>query len=63
MIREKFSDATTLTIAHRLHTIIDSDRVIMLNNGVVCENGAPSVLIKNAGMFADLWHQYEQAHN
>jgi len=63
MIREKFSNATTLTIAHRLHTIIDSDRVIMLNNGVVCENGAPSVLIKNGGMFADLWHQYEQAHN
>lgn len=62
MIRTKFADATTLTIAHRLHTIIDSDRVIMLSNGVVSENGNPSVLIRNGGMFAELWAQYEQAH-
>ena len=63
MIRTKLANCTILSIAHRLHTIIDSDRVIMLNNGVVCENDNPSVLIKNGGMFAELWKQYEQAHN
>ena len=62
MIGEKFQNCTILSIAHRLHTIIDSDRVIMLSNGVVCENGNPTILIKNDGMFAQLWNQYEQAH-
>jgi len=32
-IRKSFRDCTVLTIAHRLHTIIDSDRVLVLEKG------------------------------
>lgn len=32
-IRTKFKDCTVLTIAHRLHTIMDSDRVMVLQGG------------------------------
>lgn len=47
-IRTEFSHCTVITIAHRLHTIMDSDRVIVLENGRVVENGAPENLIKNS---------------
>jgi ABC-type multidrug transport system fused ATPase/permease subunit len=37
MIRTKFSECTVLTIAHRLNTIIDSDRVLIMDKGHVGE--------------------------
>merc|ERR1712224_123358 len=37
MIRENFADVTVLTIAPRLHTIMDSDRVLALDDGKVAE--------------------------
>jgi ABC-type multidrug transport system fused ATPase/permease subunit len=46
MIRENFRDATVLTIAHRLNTILDSDRVLVLDNGRVAEFDAPDVLME-----------------
>lgn len=35
MIRNKFSECTVLTIAHRLHTIMDSDKVLVMDAGMV----------------------------
>lgn len=34
-IRSSFQDCTTLTIAHRLHTVLSSDRIMVLNQGQV----------------------------
>ncbi|CAH0557787.1 unnamed protein product [Brassicogethes aeneus] len=57
-IREKFSDCTVLTIAHRLHTIMDSDRVLVMDEGCIKEFDSPYILLKNTdGYFYSLVSQ------
>jgi ABC-type multidrug transport system fused ATPase/permease subunit len=46
-----FHDCTVLTIAHRLNTIIDCDRVLVLANGQVAEFDTPANLLRNAENF------------
>eukprot|EP00095_Tigriopus_kingsejongensis_P007287 maker-scaffold313_size211302-snap-gene-0.9 protein:Tk07287 transcript:maker-scaffold313_size211302-snap-gene-0.9-mRNA-1 annotation:"multidrug resistance-associated protein 1 isoform x4" len=46
-IRTEFSDCTVLTIAHRLNTIMDSSKVIVLDAGKVIEFDTPGKLLKN----------------
>uniref|UniRef100_A0A4W3IBQ5 Multidrug resistance-associated protein 4 n=1 Tax=Callorhinchus milii TaxID=7868 RepID=A0A4W3IBQ5_CALMI len=46
-IRERFEQCTVLTIAHRLNTIIDSDRILVLDAGRVTEYDEPYLLLKN----------------
>lgn len=46
-IRTEFKDRTILTIAHRLNTIMDSDRIVVLEQGEVAEFDTPDNLLKN----------------
>ncbi|XP_074036470.1 multidrug resistance-associated protein 1-like [Leptinotarsa decemlineata] len=46
-IETEFSDCTVLTIAHRLNTIMNSDRVIVLDKGKIIEFDTPSNLLKD----------------
>jgi ABC-type multidrug transport system fused ATPase/permease subunit len=47
VLKEHFSDRTIFTIAHRLDTIIESDRILVMNAGVVAEYDPPDVLLDN----------------
>merc|ERR1712205_127567 len=47
-VREAFSECTTLTIAHRLNTIMDSDKILFLDSGKVSEYDDPQTLLRNA---------------
>ncbi|KAG0301029.1 hypothetical protein BGZ98_008678 [Dissophora globulifera] len=54
-IRANFADCTVLTIAHRLNTIIESDKVLVMDGGVVAEFGEPYALLQNPdGAFTEL---------
>lgn len=54
-VRSEFQDATVLTIAHRINTIIDSDRVMVLDGGTLVEMETPQKLLGNPySMFAKL---------
>ncbi|KAL0951622.1 hypothetical protein HGRIS_008303 [Hohenbuehelia grisea] len=48
-IREELSGALVITIAHRLKTIIDYDRILLLDNGEVLEFGTPKELFSKPG--------------
>lgn len=47
LITEEFKDATVLTIAHRLNTIIKSDRVLVMDKGMAIEYDSPKALMAN----------------
>ncbi len=55
LIRDEFRDHTVISIAHRLETIADFDRVVVLDQGCVVENGPPEELLAVGGRFKELW--------
>lgn len=54
-IRTSFASTTMLTIAHRLNTIMDADRVLVLDQGMLVESGEPHDLLQNhQGIFSGM---------
>ncbi|XP_068114091.1 ATP-binding cassette sub-family C member 2 [Hyperolius riggenbachi] len=53
-IRSEFADCTVLTIAHRLHTIMDSNKVMVLDAGKIIEYNSPEKLLQSNGHFASM---------
>ena len=54
MLRERFKGTTLLTIAHRLNTIIDYDKVLVMNQGKAVEFDSPLTLLENDTLFSEL---------
>jgi ABC-type multidrug transport system fused ATPase/permease subunit len=53
-IREEFKDSTLLVIAHRLSTVRDFDRILVLGDGKVMEEGSPEELVGRKGVFWEM---------
>ena len=51
---------TTLVIAHRLSTVVDADRIVVLSDGAIAESGPHDELLSRGGEYARLW-QAQQA--
>ena len=54
---------TSLVVAHRLSTISALDRIVVLKNGKIIEQGTHHQLIKNSGAYAQLWDRQTGAFN
>lgn len=51
-LSELIKDKTVLIIAHRMRTIVNADKVVVLENGSVCETGSPDALKIKDGLFS-----------
>ena len=61
-IRSKFQDCTVITIAHRLNTIIDYDKVLVMDKGTVVEFDKPNVLLQDKhGVLTELFRNQQVA--
>jgi ATP-binding cassette subfamily C (CFTR/MRP) protein 1 len=54
-IRSELADCTILTIAHRLNTVMDCDRILVMDKGSVAQYGSPKTLLtEQDGIFFSL---------
>ncbi|KAM3462428.1 hypothetical protein NHJ6243_004177 [Beauveria neobassiana] len=60
VIRENFRDMTVLVVAHKLLTVADFDKILVLSQGEVVEHGAPQQLLASKGNF---WNMVEQSED
>lgn len=59
---EKLSkNKTVVMIAHRLSTITNADCIYVLGNGHIVESGKHEELLETKGVYAHMWHQYNQS--
>lgn len=56
-LQERFQNETVFFITHRLATVMQADRIIVMDQGRITEIGTPQQLIKANGLFHSLWVQ------
>ena len=61
--QEMAKGRTVIMIAHRLSTIRNADRIYVLQNGQVAEQGKHDELMQKNGLYADMWAEYQEAVN
>eukprot|EP00755_Sulcionema_specki_P007834 Sspe_Gene.39295::Locus_18952_Transcript_1_2_Confidence_0.833_Length_4456::g.39295::m.39295 len=54
VVRSEFSHSTVVTIAHRIGTVIDSDKIVVMDSGSVAQCGPPMELVREEGKFLEM---------
>lgn len=54
---------TVIMIAHRLSTVINADKIFVINNGEIAESGSSEQLINSNGIFSGMWKNYQTSVN
>lgn len=60
--KEISKDYTTITIAHRLSTVVDANQILVLENGRVTEQGTHQTLIAKNGTYKTMWDSQSKTH-
>jgi len=60
-LSEVATGRTTLAIAHRLSTVVDSDEILVLDQGQVIERGTHAILLQKSGLYATMWQRQQEA--
>lgn len=55
VVKDRFKECTVLSVAHRLETILDFDKVLVLDNGKIVEEGNPRALLNRPSAFKALY--------
>ncbi len=55
VIRERFDEVTVISVAHHIETLMDFDRVLVVDNGQIIEEGAPRRLLDQETVFKSLY--------
>ena len=56
-LRDMGQGRTVITIAHRLSTIADADHIVVLEDGLIAEQGTHEELLERAGRYSKMWHR------
>ena len=59
--RRLMADKTTLMIAHRLSSVVDADRIMVMEAGKIVEAGTHQALIEQGGVYAGMWEDFNTA--
>ena len=59
--RELSRNKTTLMIAHRLSTVVNADRILVIEGGRIVEEGKHEELLQKNGVYGRLWEEYQRA--
>ena len=62
-MREAMAGKTVIAIAHRLSTVMDMDRLIVLDRGSIVADGSHDELLRQGGLYADLWRRQSGGFN
>jgi len=62
-MREAMAGKTVIAIAHRLSTVMDMDRLIVLDRGIIVADGAHVELLRLGGLYAELWRKQSGGFN
>lgn len=55
LIRTAFADCTVIAVVHRIHTILDFHKVVVIESGRIIESGPPKELLAENGLFSQLY--------
>jgi len=54
-------DKTTITIAHRLTSVVNADKILVIDNGKIAEAGTHKDLLEKNGLYKQMWEEYQKS--
>ena len=60
-LKRLYQNKTTLMIAHRLSTVVNVDKILVIEHGQIVESGSHDELLAKQGHYQQLWNEYKQS--